>query len=324
MANDIEHPVYVGIDVSKASLEVAIGDKASSSRFGNDDKGVKAVLQHLKGHDVAVVLLEATGGLEKRCAYALSLAGLTVIVANPRQAHEFAKSMGYLAKTDGIDARVLAHFARTLHASERFERLRFTMLTPEQEQLQVQLTRRSQLVQMRVAETNRLSQAHALAAPSIRAVIKMLDKQIAALDKDIAGRLDKDFAAKLNLLVGFKGLGRATKAMLMAALPELGQLNRHEIAKLVGVAPLNKDSGTKRGRRSTWGGRADVRAALYMATLSAVRHNPVIKAFYERLRTAGKPAKVALVACTRKTLGIINAVIKSNTPWSATYPQKTA
>jgi transposase len=152
MTNETREPVYVGIDVSKDSLEVALADKAASVRFINDEQGVKALLEHLAGHNVAVVLLEATGGLEKRCAHALYLAGMTVVVANPRQAHEFAKSMGYLAKTDGIDARILSHFARTLHGSERFDKLLFKMATPQQEQLQALVTRRSQLVQMRVAE----------------------------------------------------------------------------------------------------------------------------------------------------------------------------
>lgn len=321
MTNETREPVYVGIDVSKDSLEVALADKAASVRFINDEQGVKALLEHLAGHNVAVVLLEATGGLEKRCAHALYLAGMTVVVANPRQAHEFAKSMGYLAKTDGIDARILSHFARTLHGSERFDKLLFKMATPQQEQLQALVTRRSQLVQMRVAESNRLALAHALSAKSIQAVIKLLDKQIKTLDEDIGNRLKQHFAQKLKLLEGFKGIGEGTKAVLMAALPELGRLNRREISKLVGVAPLNHDSGKMRGKRSVWGGRADVRSALYMAALSAVRFDPTIKAFYERLRAAGKPPKVALVACMRKILSILNAVIKSNTAWEQRCPQ---
>ncbi|MFP5485522.1 MAG: IS110 family transposase [Gammaproteobacteria bacterium] len=324
MANESREPVYVGIDVSKDSLEVALADKVASVRFENDEQGVNALLEHLTSHNVAVVLLEATGGLEKRCAHAMYLAGMTVVVANPRQAHEFAKSMGYLAKTDGIDARMLSHFARTLHSSERFDKLLFKMATPQQEQLQALVTRRAQLVHMRVAETNRLNQAHALSAKSIQAVIKTLDKQIKTLDEDIGNRLKQHFAQKLKLLEGFKGIGEGTKAVLMAALPELGQLNRREIGKLVGVAPLNHDSGKMRGRRSVWGGRADVRSALYMAALSAVRFDPTIKAFYERLRVAGKPAKVALVACMRKMLSILNAVIKSNTAWEQRYPQASA
>ena len=287
------------------------------NKAGERQTAVDALAQEPR----AVVLLEATGGLEKRCAHALYLAGMTVVVANPRQAHEFAKSMGYLAKTDGIDARILSHFARTLHGSERFDKLLFKMATPQQEQLQALVTRRSQLVQMRVAESNRLNLAHALSAKSIQAVIKLLDKQIKTLDEDIGNRLKQHFAQKLKLLEGFKGIGEGTKAVLMAALPELGRLNRREISKLVGVAPLNHDSGKMRGKRSVWGGRADVRSALYMAALSAVRFDPTIKAFYERLRAAGKPPKVALVACMRKILSILNAVIKSNTAWEQRCPQ---
>lgn len=324
MANESLKSVYVGIDVSKASLDVALSDKAPSVRFGNDEQGIAAVLAQLQDYEVAVVLLEATGGLEKRCAHALYLAGLTVVVANPRQAHDFAKSMGYLAKTDAIDARVLSHFARTLHGSERFEQSLFKMASPQERQLQALVTRRAQLVHMRVGETNRLGQAHELAAKSIQAVIKTLDKQIKALDADIGNRLKQHFAHKLKLLEGFKGIGENTKAVLMAALPELGQLNRRSIGKLVGVAPLNNDSGNKRGKRSVWGGRADVRSALYMATLSAVRFDAVIRAFYQRLRAAGKPAKVALVACMRKMLSILNAVIKFNTPWEQRYSQASA
>lgn len=324
MADESRESVYVGIDVSKDSLEVSLGDKGASMRFGNDDQGISAMLDWLAGHSVAVVLMEATGGLEKRCAQSLYLAGLTVVVANPRQAHEFAKSLGYLAKTDGIDAKALSHFARTLHNSERFEKSLFKMAAAHQEQLQALVTRRAQLMQMRVAETNRLAQAHTLSAKSIQAVIKILDKQIKALDGDIGGRLKQHFAQKLKLLEGFKGIGEGTKAVLMAALPQLGQLNRREISKLVGVAPLNHDSGKMRGKRSIWGGKSEVRSALYMAALSSVRFDPVIREFYQRLRGAGKPAKVALVACMRKMLSILNAVIKSNTAWEQRCPQPGA
>ena len=322
MTNVSQNLVFVGVDVSKANLDVALSDKDASQRLANDDKGISALLACLKQLNVAVVLMEATGGLERPLAQALCLAGFAVMVVNPRQAHDFAKAMGYLAKTDSIDARVLSHFAYTLYNSERRDKLLLKLPTPEQQQLEALVTRRSQLVLIRVAESNRLDQAHPLSAKSIRAVIKMLDKQIGALDDDIGGRLKKHFADKLDLLKGLKGVGPNTQAMLMGALPELGTLDRREISKLVGIAPLARDSGRMRGKRSIWGGRADVRAALYMATLSAVRYEPTIKAFYERLRAAGKPAKVALVACMRKLLSIINAVLKSGLPWSATYPQQ--
>jgi transposase len=233
-----------------------------------------------------------------------------------------AKAMGYLAKTDGIDARVLSHYARTLHQSAKRQKMLLKLPDEQQQQLNVLVTRRAQLVGIRVAETNRLEQAHPKAAKSIKAVIKTLDKEIGKLEQDIGRLLKVHFADKLKLLEGLKGIGPSTQAMLMAALPELGQLNRREIGKLVGVAPLNRDSGKMRGKRTVWGGRADVRSALYMATLSAVRHDAVLKGFYERLKSAGKPAKVALVACMRKLLSIINAVIKSGVPWQAGYPQK--
>lgn len=324
MTDEFIRPLFVGIDVAKNSLELALAEDGASTRFDNDPQGIEALLALLAGKPVALVVLEATGGLEQRCARALYLAGLDVIVANPRQAHDFARSMGYLAKTDAIDAKVLSHFAQTLHTSKRRERMLLKPATPEQQQLDALVSRRSQLVRMRVAESNRLDQAHPLAARSIRDIIKVLDKQIGVLDKDIGGRLKMHFGRQMKLLQGFKGVGEGTKAVLMAALPELGQLSSRQISKLVGVAPLNCDSGAKRGKRITWGGRADVRSALYMATLSATRFDPAIKAFYERLRAAGKPAKLALVACMHKLLTIINAVLKSDMPWQASYAHATA
>lgn len=320
MTDESVKPLFVGIDVAKDSLEVALAQDARTTRFGNDAQGIEALLGLLADKRVALVVLEATGGFERRCAKALYLAGLDVIVANPRQAHDFARSQGYLAKTDAIDAKALSHFAQTLHTSERRQRLLLKLAAPEQQQLDALVGRRSQLVKMRVAEANRLDQAHPLTARSIRDVLKTLDKQIGALDKDIGGRLKMHFGRQMTLLEGFKGIGEGTKAVLMAALPELGQLSGRQISKLVGVAPLNCDSGKMRGKRVTWGGRADVRSALYMATLSATRFDPTIKAFYERLRAAGKPAKVALVACMHKVLTIINAVLKSGVPWQASYP----
>jgi transposase len=269
------------------------------------------------------VLLEATGGLEQRAAVALCTAGIAVMVINPRQAHHFAKSLGYLSKTDHTDARALSHFARTLREGEKRDKLLYKLLTPEQEALLALITRRTQLVGMRVAEGNRLDSAHATQRKSIRAVIKMLDRQIDQIDIDISRRLKDQFKDKLDLLKALKGVGQGTQAMLMAGLPELGTLSEREIAKLVGVAPLNCDSGTFKGKRTTWGGRSNVRAVLYMAALSASCFEPTIKAFYERLRKAGKPAKVALTACMHKLLTIINAVIKSGKPWQAGYSQSS-
>lgn len=320
MTDETVKPLFVGIDVAKDSLEVALAADAATLRFANDGQGIKQLLALLKDKQVALLVMEATGGLERRSAQALFLAGIDVIVANPRQAHDFARAMGYLAKTDAIDAKALSQFAQTLHMSAQRERMLLKPATPEQQQLDALVSRRAQLVTMRVAEGNRLDQAHPLAAKSIRDVVKTLDKQIGALDKDIGGRLKMHFGQQMKLLEGFKGIGQGTMAVLMASLPELGTLNSRQISKLVGVAPLNCDSGKMRGKRVTWGGRADVRSSMYMASLSAVRFDPTIKAFYERLRAAGKPAKVALVACMHKMLTIINAVLKSGVPWQASYP----
>ena len=315
--------IFVGIDVSKATLEIALDDSAKTQTLGNDDVGIQALIARLepvRGR-VAVVLLEATGGLEQRAAVALCARGFAVMVVNPRQAHDFAKALGYLSKTDSTDAKALSHFARTLHTSERRERLLYKLPTPEQEVLLAMVTRRGQLVGMRVAESNRLASAHASQRKSIEAHLKILDRQIGQIDDDAQRHLKGHFKDKLALLKGLKGVGAGTQAMLMAALPELGTLTHREIAKLVGVAPLNCDSGKFKGKRTTWGGRANVRAALYMAALSASRFDPTIKAFYQRLLLAGKPKKLALTACMHKLLTIINAVIKSCRPWQAAYPQ---
>lgn len=316
--------IFVGIDVSKATLETALDDTAKTQTLGNHEAGIDELLAKLKplADRVAVVLLEATGGLEQRAAMALCANGFAVMVVNPRQAHDFSKALGYLSKTDSTDARALSHFARTLHTSERRERLLYKLPTPQQETLLAMVTRRGQLVGMRVAESNRLASAHASQRKSIQVHLKMLDRQIGQIDDDAQRHLKDHFKDKLALLKGLKGVGPGTQAMLMAALPELGTLTHREIAKLVGVAPLNCDSGKFKGKRTTWGGRANVRAALYMAALSAARFDPTIKMFYQRLLAAGKPKKLALTACMHKLLTIINAVIKSGVPWRAAYPQQ--
>lgn len=322
---DALEPIFVGIDVAKDTLEVALDDQTRTHTVGNDEAGLKALQKRLEAvrERVAVVLLEATGGLEQPAAATLCAQGFAVMVVNPRQAHDFARAMGYLSKTDSMDAKVLSHFARTLYASDKRERLLYKLPSSEQQALLAMVTRRSQLVGMRVAESNRLAGAHASQHKSIRAVMKLLDAQIRRIDDDAERMLKEHFKDKLDLLKGLKGIGPGTQTMLMAALPELGQLNERQIAKLVGVAPLNCDSGKKKGKRVTWGGRAHVRSALYMAALSAVRYEPTIAAFYQRLLAAGKPKKVALIACMHKLLRIINAVIRSGAPWQPGYPQTT-
>ena len=310
--------IFVGIDVSKDTLEVALDDQSKTQCIANTDADISALVKKLapRSEQIGVIVLEATGGFERPMAVSLCLAGLAVMVVNPRQARDFAKSMGYLSKTDALDARVLSHFARTLHQSAQRERLLMKLPDAHQEALAALFIRRSQLVGMRVAEGNRLAMSHRSQHKSIREVLKMLDRQIAMMDKTMGGLLKEHFAEKLDLLKNFKGVGRCTQASLMAALPELGQLTHAQVGKLVGVAPLNADSGRHKGKRITWGGRATVRTALYMAALSAIRFNPVIKAFYDRLLARGKLKKVAMVACMHKMLTIMNAIIKSGIPWN--------
>lgn len=326
MTTNASEPIFVGVDMAKAKFDLALDGKSSTQEVRNDEEGIDRTLKTLEPMKdrVQVVVMEATGGLERPLATALCLAGYAVMVVNPRQARDFAKAMGCLAKTDSLDARVLSDFGRTLYNSPRRDKLLMKLATPQQELMGALTTRRSQLVGMRVAESNRLSTAHASQRKSLKEVIAMLDKQIDALDSEIGKNLDDHFHGKLDLLKGLKGVGPATQAVLMGALPELGSLNAREIAKLVGVAPLNCDSGKSKGRRVTWGGRAEVRAALYMATLSAVRFNPQIKVFHERLKASGKPAKVALTACMHKLLTIINAVLRSGKPYQADYAQPGA
>jgi transposase len=255
---------FIGIDVSKDSLELALDDKGKTQYLNNDETGIAKLLAaiHAGGGNVGAVVLEATGGFERHAAVALCRAGLPVMVVNPRQARDFAKAMGYLAKTDAIDARALSHFACMLYQSDRRERLLMKLPDADQEALQALVTRRGQLIQMRVAEDNRLALSNKSQRNSIEAVRKVLNKELARIDHDIDAQLKQHFADKLALLKGFKGIGAGTQASLMAALPELGTLSHAQIGKLVGVAPLNCDSGKHKGRRVTWGGRADVRSML--------------------------------------------------------------
>lgn len=308
---------FVGIDVSKDSLELAMDEKGKTQCLSNNEDGVVKLLAAIKsaGGNIGAVVLEATGGFERLAAVALCRAGLPVMVINPRQARDFAKAMGHLAKTDAIDARVLSHFACMLYQSDRRERLLMKLPDANQESLQGLVIRRKQLIQMHVAEENRLALSNKRQRKSIETVLKLLKKELAIIDHDIDGQLKEHFAEKIALFKGFKGIGVGTQASLMAALPELGSLSHEQVGKLVGVAPLNCDSGKHKGKRITWGGRADVRSMLYMATMSAIRFNAVIKPFYERLLAKGKPKKVAIVACMHKILIILNAIVKSNKPW---------
>ena len=326
--------IFVGIDVSKDSLEMALSDKGKTLYISNDEKGIaelrtaiKAACTPVEANDaprtVAAIVLEATGGFERKAAVALCSAGFPVMVVNPRQARDFAKAMGYLAKTDAIDARVLSHFARTLYHSEKGAQLLMHLPDAKQIALHALMTRRKQLVEMRVAEDNRFAMCEKAQRKSIDAVRKVLNKEIGNIEQDMDAHLKEHFAKQLKLIDKCKGIGPVTQASLMAALPELGTLSHEQIAKLVGVAPLNCDSGKHKGKRITWGGRADVRCALYMATLSAMRYNPIIKSFHDRLISKGKLKKVAIVACMHKLLTILNAIMKSGKPWDDEYLTKT-
>lgn len=311
-----------GIDVSKAHLDAAWADR--SARVSNDAAGWDALVAQLKADAVDLVLLEASGGYENGAACALQAAGFAVVVMNPRQARDFAKAMGELAKTDAVDARMLAQFAAVI--ARHPERSRYVRALPDAQRahLTALVLRHRQLTEMHTAESNRLAQAHPAAAKSVRSILRAIEKQLATVDRNIdrhVRRHFKDLAAWLDTI---KGVGAVTIATVAGLLAELGQLSRRAIAKLVGVAPLANDSGRRRGRRTTWGGRAEVRAVLYMATQSAIRHNPVIRAFHQRLIAKGKPNKVAIVACMRKLLTIMNAMVRDHQAWDPSKHPKTA
>jgi transposase len=306
---------FVGIDVSKGTLDLCIEPAMERLRVAHDETGIIQVVKRLKEVAPILIVMEATGGLEVRLASELAGQGLPVAVINPRQARDFAKATGQLAKTDAVDAAMLAAFARAIRPALR------PIKDADVRELDDLVTRRRQLIEMRVQETLRLSTASKLQKKSLNAHIAWLDKRIVDLDDDLTKRLRTSdvWRAKDDLLRGIPGVGAVTSLTMLAKCPELGALNRREIAKLVGVAPLADDSGKHRGKRFIWGGRADVRAVLYMAAVSAIRHNPVIKAFAEHLKQAGKPAKVVIVACMRKLLTIMNTMIRNSTPWNPQF-----
>ena len=310
---------FVGVDMAKQVFEWALHGVRGTHSAGNDDSGFVALREALKGRNVGLIVLEATGGLERALAGYLLRHGLPVAVVNPRAAREFARSMGHLAKTDAIDAVALAHLAQTLAAKADQAGVRLTPPGAEVELLQAMVARRVQLLGMRTAEKNRLGGAVRVLHKSIEAVIKTLDKEIAKLDRDINAHLEQHFTEQAQRFDAIKGLGTTTCAVVLAFMPELGTISGARAAKLAGLAPLNNDSGKERGKRHIWGGRSIVRSALYMATLSAVRFNPVIKAFYQRLIAAGKPKKVALTACSHKLLRILNAMARTGQPWNESF-----
>lgn len=307
--------IVVGIDIAKQSFDAAIGVGGCIETFANDDDGHDALLVKLIGRTVALIVMEATGGLERNLACALQAAGFAVAVVNPRQARDFAKAMGYLAKTDRIDAKALAELAQVLASHPERERFVSVLPTPEQQALQALVARRRQLIAMQVGERHRLSVSHAAARKSITAMIAAIRTQLDEVEAELAKHIEGHHADLARRLTSVPGIGPATSASLIAEVPELGHLSRREIAALVGLAPFNRDSGQMRGRRAIFGGRAHVRASLYMAALAAIRFNVVIRRFYDRLVAAGKPKKVAIVACMRKLLTILNAMVKTGMHW---------
>lgn len=311
---------FVGIDVSKLRLDVAVVPTGSVQQFANDAAGIAALQEWLHRLAPQLVVVEATGGYERQCAATLTVAGVAVAMINARQAREFARSMGQLAKTDRLDAALLAQLAQVLDGSPRRQGALTRPPQAHQEALKAMVTRRGQLVAMRVAEGNRLEHATAYTRKSILQVLKALDRQLAAVDADIDSHLRTHHAVARELLESVTGIGPVTSARLLAELPELGHIPGRRLSALVGVAPLNCDSGRRRGQRHIWGGRIGPRNALYMAILSAVRYNPVLKAFYGRLLAQGKPKKVAMVASMHKLLLILNAIIRTGRPWN---PQHT-
>ena len=315
VANGGQRP-NAGVDVCKQHLDICLG--VEHQRVANDADGWDVLTAKFKQTGVDLVVLEATGGYERGLVCALQGGGIAVARVNPRQARDFAKSMGVLAKTDQVDARTLRDFADVL--ARHPDRAKYiTPLLDEQRQALADLmTRRRQLVDLRVAEGNHLEHAHHQhSVRSIKNVLKTLDRQLDAIDREVGDHMDRHFRQQRALLDSVKGVGPVTILTLTAALPELGQLGRRQIAKLVGVAPLADDSGPRRGKRRIWGGRSDVRAVVYMAALVAIRHNPVIKVFHSRLIAAGKPKKVAIVACMRKLLTILNAMLRDQATWNA-------
>jgi transposase len=311
-----ESSVVVGIDIAKAHVDVAVlATPRLAERFANDDEGHQALIERLSPLNVQLVVMEATGGYEAPLACALQVAGLAVAVINPRQGRDFLKAMGRLAKTDRIDAEGLAEFGCVLLTRDDLASYLKPLASDAQQDLAALVDRRRQLVTMLGMERQRLSRSRHAVRPSIQAVIKTIEQQLECADHDMNGQVKVHFAALDQLLRSTSGVGPVASATLIADLPELGYLNRRQIAALVGIAPMARDSGRLRGRRRIQGGRAKVRRALYMATIVATRHNPVIRAHYQRLVDAGKAKKVAIVACMRKLLTILNAMTRSQTPF---------
>ena len=310
--------VVVGIDVSNVRLDVAIRPSGAPNSVTYDADGITTMVTQLSQVQPTRIVVEATGGVERPLVRALVAAALPVIVVNPRQVRDFAKATGQLAKTDALDAQVLAHFAEVIQPPLR------VIPDAQTQELAALLARRRQILEMQRAEQNRLDRTLGRVQKRIEAHLRWLRAELARLDEDLDDRIQQSpvWRAREDLLQSVPGIGPVMSRTVLAELPELGLLNRKQIAALVGVAPFNRDSGRLRGHRTIWGGRAPVRTALYMAALVATRWNPVIRLFYQRLRAAGKPPKVALVAAMRKLLTILNAMMHHGTPWRPVVAQE--
>jgi transposase len=310
-------PIFVGIDVSKARLDIAIRPTSERESVTNDKADIKALVKRLVKIQPTLIVLEATGGYERQVAQALVRAELPVVVVNPRQVRDFAKATGQLAKTDNIDAGVLAHFGEAVRPQLRSLPDEVTV------ELRALTARRRQVIEMIGAESNRLAMTSKAVGKRINAHIRWLEQELERADQDLDRSIQQSPIWKENqeLLLSTPSIGPVTSRTLLAELPELGTLDRKQISALAGLAPFNRDSGTLKGRRTIWGGRAPVRSALYMAALVATRRNSVIRIFYKRLRANGKLFKVALVACMRKLLTILNSMIKHKTRWSESFLQ---
>lgn len=310
---------FIGIDVSKSNLDIAVRSSGERWRCANDEAGIALLVERMALLSPTLVVLEATGGFEVPLACALAAAALPAVVANPRQVRDFAKATGRLAKTDVLDADILARFGEVVRPEVR------PMPSAAAQELAALIQRRHQIVGMLVSEKNRLGCARRNVRESLKTNIAWLEKQLAVIEADLndAIRNSPVWREKDDLLKSAPGVGPILASTLLASLPELGKLSRKQIAALVGVAPLNRDSGKLRGKRMVWGGRSQVRQVLYMGALVAARHNPVIRDFYKRLRAAGKAGKVALTACMRKLLTILNAMLKHQAPWIESCNQNT-
>ena len=305
--------IFVGIDVAKASLDLQTHPASQAEQFENSLAGIRAIRRRLRRDRTALIVVEATGGYETALVAELAAAGLPVVVINPRQARDYARALGLLAKTDKIDAGVLARFGHDVRPPIR------PLPTQQDRAMNDLIRRRRQLVKQHAMEQCRLQQNTLPAVlKSVRQTLRFLERQLAAITDQLDAMIQASpiWLEKVQLLQSVKSIGPVTARELLVELPELGQLERRQIASLVGLAPINRDSGKMRGRRSTWGGRRDVRTALYTPTVSAIRHNPTIRNFYQSLRSAGKLKMVALVACMRKLLTILNAILRDQRPWT--------